>query len=123
MLKTLPSLKTVSVYGLSSPPCLLSLTMNPPFLFTINNQIDLMCMSISKQVNTYRLYLHFKSICSAIFLSQDLYHGWSLRFSFRDRDDKELSLLLLPFVNTRETFAVAGSQIEWVQYPFSDSFF
>lgn len=42
MLNNLPSLKTVKVYGLSAPPCLLSLTRKPPFLFTINNQIILL---------------------------------------------------------------------------------
>ena len=35
MLNTLPSLNTVRVKGLSAPPCMLSLTMKPPFLFTI----------------------------------------------------------------------------------------
>ena len=63
----------------------------------------------------FRNYLHFNSICSAIFLSHDLNHGWIFKSSFRVRDDKELLLLLLLLVaDIKETFAVSESHMEWL---------
>ena len=71
-------------------------------------------ITVNYQTNTKRLYLHFKSICSAIFLSHDLYHGWIFKSSFRDKDDKEILLLLLLVADNKETFAVSESQMEWL---------